>query len=139
MLGTISEKSPAVEKLLEPQEATAYTNLPISQTTRYQSFSKYPYIVRDIAIWVPNGTEPVEVLEKIKTDVGEMCVKISLFDQFKKPARPDDSGRSGGDSRTSLAFRLVFQSFDRTLTEVEVNAIMQTVATSLFAQGFEVR
>jgi phenylalanyl-tRNA synthetase beta chain len=67
MLGTISEKEKPVEmELVGPQDIAEYQTLPLSTTEKYQAFSKYPYIVRDIAIWVPNGAEPVEVLNNIK-------------------------------------------------------------------------
>lgn len=135
MLATISEKSPATEKLLEPVSAEQYGNVPLSQTTRFQPFSKYPYIVRDIAFWINDVAVGPEVDEEsvdtyistIRDTAGELCANISLFDRFEK------------SGRMSLAFRLIFQSFERTLTEAEVNAIMEKVATSLSAQGFEIR
>jgi phenylalanyl-tRNA synthetase beta subunit len=52
---------------------------------------------------------------------------VRLFDTFEK------------EGKKSLAFRLIFQSFERTLTEVEANAAMEKVAATLKAQGFEIR
>jgi phenylalanyl-tRNA synthetase beta chain len=127
MVGTISEKQPAQEKPLVPAEAVSYGDLPVSSANRFESFSKYPYIVRDIAIWVPNGTEPVEVLTIIKKEAGELAYKVMLFDQFEK------------EGRVSLAYRIIFQSFERTLTEAEANAVMERVAAFLTAKGFEIR
>lgn len=127
MLGTVSEKGKAQEKPLESAEAAHYENLPLSSATRFAPFSKYPYIVRDIAMWVPGGTNAATVLADIQKQAGELCVKASLFDTFEK----------GG--KISLAFRLVFQSFDRTLTEVEVNKIMEKVTAACKAGGWEVR
>ncbi|MDO8517872.1 MAG: phenylalanine--tRNA ligase subunit beta [bacterium] len=127
MLGVISEKEKGTEKLLEPVSAEHYENLPLSQATRYKPFSKYPYIVRDIALWITGGLDAGGLEKQITKIAGPLLQKISLFDEFQK------------DGRTSFAFRLVFQSFDRTLTEVEVNAIMKKVATSLSSHGFEVR
>lgn len=127
MVGTVSEKQAAAEKPLEVGSVTAYADLPLSATERYQNFSRQPYIVRDIAAWVPSGTEPVEVLNQIKNSAGELCAKASLFDTFEK------------EGKRSLAFRLIFQSFERTLTEVEANAAMEKVSKALKAQGFEIR
>lgn len=128
LLGTISEKEKPVEMMLVGQTAPdKYEDLPTSSAERFQPFSKYPYIVRDIAIWVPNGTEPVEVLEQIKKEAGELCVRIDLFDRFEK------------EGRVSLAYRLIFQSFERTLTEVEANEAMERVSSALKAKGFEIR
>ncbi len=126
LVGTISEKQKATEQLLEPVD-TMPENLPLSTTERYQTFSKYPYIVRDIAIWVPHNTEPVGVQKTIEQEAGDLLVRIDLFDQFEK------------EGRTSLAFRLVFQSSSRTLVEDEVNKIMAQISTILASAGFEIR
>ena len=63
----------------------------------------------------------------IQTEAGPLAVKISLFDRFEK------------EGRVSLAYRIVFQSFDRTLTEAEVNIIMEKISAALKAEGFEIR
>lgn len=128
MLGTVSEKEKAIEmELVGPESPESYEDLPLSQATRYQSFSKYPYIVRDIALWVPADTNAEAVKENIATEAGELLQKIFLFDTFSK------------EGRISLAFRLIFQSFERTLTEAEANIAMQKVSHTLQAQGFEIR
>lgn len=127
MVGTVSEKGKTEEKPLEPVAAAQYDDLPLSKAQRYQTFSKYPYIVRDIAMWVPSGTDESVVQDVIAKEAGNLAVRVALFDRFEK------------GERTSLAFRIVFQSFERTLTEAEVNAIMGTVAAALKAKGFEIR
>lgn len=128
MIGTVTEKEPAAEALLVgPEAPEAYDDLPLSSAERYQPFSRQPYIVRDVAVWVPTSTTEQQVQETIKTAAGELCQSVRLFDTFSK------------DSRTSLAFRLIFQSMDRTLTEQEANDAMARVADKLRAQGFEIR
>ncbi|MEK7505723.1 MAG: phenylalanine--tRNA ligase subunit beta [Patescibacteria group bacterium] len=109
------------------KEPEAYQTLSLSGVTRYKSFSKFPYVVRDIAFFVPRGTSPDEVLKIIYEKAGELCVRAELFDTFDK------------GEKTSLAFRLVFQSFERTLKDPEVNEIMEKVSSTLSALGFEVR
>ncbi len=126
LLGRADEKG-VQEAPLGDVSATEYDVLPLSQTERYQPFSKYPFVVRDIAIWVPNGTEPVEVLKILESHAGELLVRSELFDTFKKT------------ERTSLAFRLVFQSFDRTLTDFDVNERMESITKVLKEKGFEIR
>ena len=127
MLGTISEREKAVEKILEPAAAASYADLPLSTATRFEPFSKYPYIVRDIAMWVSAINDEQQVQQTIQKEAGELAQKIMLFDRFEK------------EERVSLAYRIIFQSFDRTLTEVEVNEIMEKVSATLKAQGFEIR
>ena len=124
MLGTVTEKQKASEKMLMPEDADAYEVLPLSSAARFEHFSKYPYIVRDIAMWAAGDTDAEN---SIRTEAGPLAVKISLFDRFEK------------EGRVSLAYRIIFQSFDRTLTEAEVNIIMEKVSAALKAKGFEIR
>lgn len=94
---------------------------------KYQPFSKYPFVVRDIALWVPEGESAGDVLRVIRASAGELIVRSEKFDEFKKVGR------------TSFAFRLVFQSFDKTLTDGEVNERMESVYGAVKAKGWEVR
>lgn len=127
MLGTITEKQKAEERPLAPAEASAYEALPLSAAQRFEAFSKYPYIVRDIALWVPEGTDAAAVHALIQQEAGALAHKVSLFDTFTKAGR------------TSLAFRIIFQSFERTLTEEEAAQAMARVTEAARAKGFEVR
>jgi len=124
MLGTVTEKEKASEKIFAPANAGNYGELPVSTAARFEHFSKYPYIVRDIAVWAVGDTDAEKI---IREQAGPLAVKISLFDRFEK------------GEKISLAYRIVFQSFDRTLTEVEVNEIMEKVSVELTKQGFEIR
>jgi phenylalanyl-tRNA synthetase beta subunit len=127
MLG-IAGKTGAREHPLEILSADTYEDLPTSQTERYQPFSRYPFIVRDIAMWVPKNEKSFGDVITIFGDHSEGLLRhVDLFDQFEK------------NGRVSYAFHLVFQSFDRTLTDVEVNAIMKTITDRVTAKGFEVR
>lgn len=127
MVGTVGEKQAATEKPLETSAAATYADLPLSTTERYQTFSRQPYIVRDIAVWTPASINTEEVPALIRSEAGELCASVRLFDTFEK------------EGRKSLAFRLIFQSFERTLTEAEANAAMERVVTALISQGFVVR
>jgi len=107
-------------------------NLGKASTKRYQKFSLYPFIVRDIAVFVPESisSEAVwSVIEKgiVSLNASDLLARHSLFDTFKK------------ESRVSYAFRLIFQSMDKTLTDEEINAFMKSVSTGITKEGWEVR
>lgn len=127
MIGTVTEKEKAKEETLKVVEGMDAKELPLSIAERYRPFSRYPYIVRDIAMWTPQGTNESAVLEVIKKEAGELAHKVWLFDRFEK------------EGKISLAYRLIFQSFDRTLTETEAHTAMEKVSAALKAQGFEIR
>jgi phenylalanyl-tRNA synthetase beta chain len=98
----------------------------------YEKISLYPFIVRDIAVFVPESvqTDSVwQVIEKGIENAGtkELLMRHSLFDTFKK------------DGKISYAFRLVFQSMERTLTDNEANAVMEKIYDVMKEKGWEVR
>ncbi len=93
----------------------------------YVPFSLYPAISRDIALWVKEGTQPEEVRTVLDAHAGELRVRTTLFDTFTK------------DGKTSYAFRLVFQAQDRTLTDAEVQPIMDALYTAASKMQWEVR
>ena len=93
----------------------------------FKPFSPYPFTTRDIAFWMPAETDSNAVERMIRENAGELLVRLDQFDRFEK------------EGRVSLAFRLVFQSFERTLTDDEVNAIMDKISAAIAAQGYEVR
>jgi phenylalanyl-tRNA synthetase beta subunit len=128
VVATISDTLPATQKPFEVNtDATVYEQFPLSSAVRYASFSRYPSIVRDIALWTPVGTAADDVLRIIKQNAGVLLIRAEKFDEFAK------------GERISYAFRLVFQSFEKTLTDVEVNAVMNTVAEALRSKDFEIR
>lgn len=93
----------------------------------FTAFSPYPFVTRDIALWVSEGVSGERVRSYLKEHAGTLCHSVRLFDTFSK------------DGRTSYAFRLVFQSHERTLTDSEVTALMENVNTEVLKQGWEVR
>lgn len=129
MVGIVSEEEPAKEDPLNifVKQVDEYELLPLSKTERYQSFSRFPSITRDIALWVPAETSADAVKAVIQENAGNLCVRLDLFDEFKK------------GERVSYAFRLVFQSPERTLTDTEANTAMERVYQAVKSEGWEVR
>lgn len=94
----------------------------------YQPFSSYPFALRDVAVWTPESTEEKIVRSVIEREAGALLVRLDLFDRFLK------------DGRVSYAFRLVLEADDRTLTETELNDLMERVTRALNREeGFAVR
>lgn len=98
----------------------------------YHSFSIYPFALRDVAVWTPERTEESEVANSIIAEAGELLARIDLFDRFTKTI--------GDEEKISYAFRLVFESSDRTLSDDDLNPIMERITNALNANnGWEVR
>lgn len=130
MAGIVTEKEKAKEDPLSMyvKEAVSYDPLPISATHRYQAFSRYPSITREISIWVdPEKTSGYvyDVVRKAPDD--------SLVQGF------ESLGTYQRENRFSRSYRLVFQSFDRTLTDAEANEQMERINQAIKSEGWEVR
>jgi phenylalanyl-tRNA synthetase beta chain len=91
----------------------------------YKPFSRFPHILRDIALFVPTNVPEGDIERMIRDNAGELLVRFSRFDKFQK----------SGEDRISYAFRLVFQSYDRTLTDDEINSIMDAITAKLNANS----
>lgn len=118
-----------IENAPEPSAYEPYTK---KEKISYKAFSLYPFIVRDIAFFSSKEIVVEEVQNKIATNAGVLLLRIDLFDTFEKK-------NEDGTSKFSYAFRLVFQSNERTLSDEEVNNIMNRISESLKDGGFEVR
>jgi phenylalanyl-tRNA synthetase beta subunit len=135
---TVSVKPYAIEIDFDTLIATlpelstyeAPTLTPLSLVT-YKSVSPYPFITRDIAMWVPD-TVSWESLASLCGEVHNTLVtRVDLFDTFSKEI--------DGVKKTSYAFRLVFQSYEKTLTDEEVNEMMKPYYELFSSKGYEVR
>lgn len=94
----------------------------------YRPFTVYPAALRDVAVWTPEGTPSDVVANVITQAAGSLLARIDCFDHFAK------------DGRQSYAFRLVFESMERTLADIDLDPAMAAVTDALNAvSGFEVR
>lgn len=95
--------------------------------SKFTPFSQYPFMLRDISVWLPNDVNSQEIIKIVRDAAGDLFVNHKLFDVYEK------------EGRTSYAYRLVFQSNEKTLTDREANEIMEKVNTVLAENNWEVR
>jgi len=107
--------------------ATQYEAVEVSEAVTYESFSLYPSVTRDIAMWVDDESDAASIEAVLREHAGPLCVRITHVDEFKK------------EGRTSQAFRLVFQSKEKTLTDSEVHDSMNVVYDAVAKHQWEVR
>jgi phenylalanyl-tRNA synthetase beta chain len=93
----------------------------------FHVFSTFPSTSRDVAMWVGSEVTVDQIENLLRAEAGSLCVRVTHLDTFSK------------EGRTSFAFRLVFQSFERTLTDLELEPIMDKVYQSIKDQGWEAR
>jgi len=99
----------------------------VEREVAYRAPSKYPAIVRDLSLLVQPQTKIDQVLDIIENIGGALIIDTELFDVYEK------GGQKG------LAFRIIYQSNERTLTDVEVNASQQKIIKAMEERGWEAR
>jgi len=89
----------------------------------YQTIPRYPGVTRDLAVIVPVSVPAVHVQDLIFRAGGELLRECRLFDVYQ--------GEQVPDGYRSLAYSLLFQSLERTLTDEEVAEIHSNILKTL--------
>ncbi|NPA32293.1 MAG: phenylalanine--tRNA ligase subunit beta [Aquificae bacterium] len=82
----------------------------------YRPFSKFPPVVRDIALVMDKHTSVDKLLNDIKSQLGEVLEELSVFDVY--------TGTKVGEGKKSVGIRLVFRSTEGSLKDEEVNELV---------------
>jgi phenylalanyl-tRNA synthetase beta chain len=93
---------------------------------RHAALPAFPGVERDLALVVPDETPAERVLDVLGQAGGEDLEKVEVFDLYRGKGIPEGS--------RSLAFRLRFQSLDRTLTDAEVDRAIEGVTKRLMEE-----
>lgn len=120
-----------ISECVSEYNSSEYKRLP-EKGNRFKPLSQYPFIVRDIAMWVPENINENEVAETLEKNATDLLQKITLFDVFTKTFED-------GSKKTSYAFRLVFQSYEKTLSDEEINPIMEKINLEVTQKQWQVR
>ncbi len=127
-LGVLGELHPKVADRFEIEgtvclfEISIKALLPFAATDKmYQPIPRFPSIVRDLALVVDVDITNQQILDIIKSF--SLISEIELFDVY--------SGKQVAAGKKSLAYRLIYQSPDQTLTDETVNKVQERVLTRL--------
>jgi phenylalanyl-tRNA synthetase beta chain len=93
--------------------------------------SRHPAAERDLAVVVPETQAAAAVADAIRTAAGASLVSVRLFDIYR--------GSPLAAHEKSLAWRLVFQADDRTLTDAEIESAVGSITAALNAIGGRIR
>jgi len=94
-----------------------------TEEIEYRPVSKYPAMIRDIAVLVPPSTKVINVLDVIENTAGKLLIDTDLFDIYE--------GDELGANRKNLAFHLIFQSSEKTLSDKEVNVLIDKIIKAI--------
>jgi len=93
---------------------TALLALPPAEL-RYQPLPRFPAVQRDLAVIVPTDVTAGQIDAASRAMKIPLLSRITLFDVYE--------GGQVGSGKRSLAWSLIFQASDRTLTDKEVNEL----------------
>ena len=90
---------------------------------QYKTLPKFPATSRDIAVILDKNINVGEVIKIIESNRNGILESYSLFDVYE--------GEQVGDGKKSVAYSLLFRAEDRTLTDKEVNEVMDKILSGL--------
>ena len=85
----------------------------------FKQFSKYPFIEKDVSFIVDNEVLSGDLEDSIYKAGQPLITAVGIFDLY--------AGEKRGGDKKSIAFRMRFQSPDRTLQDKEVNALFEKI------------
>jgi len=140
-VGVFGELHPSVQRAFDLPAPVFFAELsldrldsPEPRRTVIEPIPRFPAIERDVALVVPAVVSAADVdsaFETIKSSV-PLLRQFHLFDLY--------TGEQVGGGRKSLAYSLLYQAEDRTLTDQEVNTVHRRVVEQLRQSlGAEVR
>jgi phenylalanyl-tRNA synthetase beta chain len=90
---------------------------------RYRPLPRYPAVVRDVAVVVPERVRAAEVESAIRRAGGALVEAVRPFDVYRGEPVPE--------GKKSLAFSIQYRAADRTLTDEEVTVIHGKILEAL--------
>jgi phenylalanyl-tRNA synthetase beta chain len=131
-LGVLGELHPEVARAFEMDVPVAVLELALDALQRglaaappasLRPVSRYPAVRRDLAVVLPLDARAAEVADAIRKTGGGIVRDVEIFDRFLGAGVPE--------GKVSVAYRIVFQSVDRTLTDAEVTKATERIRTML--------
>ena len=89
----------------------------------YKPLPRYPAARRDLAFLMDENLEAGKIEEILKNRGGKYLEAVELFDRFK--------GKTIPDGKISLAFHLIFRSIERTLSEAEIDRLVEKMVEAV--------
>ena len=126
-IGIVGEVHPGVAGHFELNETVYLFELNVPDLLsymgqkQYKPTPKFPATVRDLALVVDAGVTHQQIMDTMKGF--SLVIDVALFDVY--------SGEQVPAGKKSMAYRLTFQSPDKTLTDQQINGVQQAVIKKL--------
>jgi phenylalanyl-tRNA synthetase beta chain len=127
-LGVIGEVHPRVAAAFDITGKVYLLELNVSsllpytlQSNGYRPVARFPSVIRDIALVLDSNVTHKQIIDIINKF--SLVNEVTLFDVY--------SGKQVEAGKKSLAYRLIFQSAEHTLTDIEVDKVLEQILKKL--------
>ncbi|MEL6854749.1 MAG: phenylalanine--tRNA ligase subunit beta [Cyanobacteria bacterium J06607_13] len=93
------------------------------KAVKFAPYSSYPASDRDLALFAPLEVSVADLQRTMEKAGGKLLDSVTLFDEYR--------GENVPEGERSLAFRLVYRSSDRTLSDKDIDPVHQKVRAAL--------
>lgn len=98
---------------------------------KYKEISKFPSVKKDLAVVVDKNVASGDIAQVIKKTAGSLLLGTKVFDVY--------TGTGLEENKKSIAYSLEFGANDRTLTDEEINQVLEKIIANLEKQGATLR
>ncbi len=129
-IGSVGELHPTVQKNFEIEKPVYCFELDFEKLVKLSRTkktivapSRFPDSTRDIALLLPEELAAVKIINCIRTEKSKEIEHVQIFDVYR--------GKGVPDGFKSIAVRIRYRSFERTLAEEEIAALHTKIVANL--------
>ncbi len=135
-IGWIGELHPQWQQKYELPQAAVWFEvelgaLLLSSVPRAAEVSKFPPVRRDLAVVVDENVSVQVLLDAMRAAKAPEVTELALFDLYR--------GKGVEQGKKSLAFRVLLQDTQKTLTEAEIDKSIASLVAALQGAGAQLR
>jgi phenylalanyl-tRNA synthetase beta chain len=135
-IGWIGEMHPQWQQQYGLQQAVVWFEVEVpalmqGQLTRAKDISRFPPVRRDLAVLVDEAVDAQTLLEAMHGASALFVADIGLFDVYR--------GRGVEQGKKSLAFRVLLQDTQKTLTDSDIEPSVASLVAALQQKGAQLR
>ena len=98
---------------------------------KYKEISKFPSVKKDLAVVVDKNVASGDIAQIIKKAAGSLLLGTKVFDVYTAAGLEEN--------KKSIAYSLEFGANYRTLTDEEINQVLEKIIANLEKQGATLR
>lgn len=129
-IGSVGELHPTVQKNFEIEKPVFCFELDFEKLVKLSRTkkiitapSRFPDSTRDIAMLIPDELAAFRIVECIRSEKSKEIEQVQIFDVYRGKGVPEGS--------KSIAVRIRYRSFERTLAEEEITVLHKKIIANL--------